>query len=206
MVSLMQRRREMMQTTGASPLPEWDYEWDWSDGIMSNNGWTKTYNGTVYEEVQTSDQRVRTGARRTDNWIKLTRTSLNTSTGVLQVHHVITGSNNWFVELTLGNGTGGIRVRFQFTSSYQGIYLVDSSNIANMTKLTSLAGGTEHTTKLLLNGSYADVYDNNVMLVSNVSISSIVGATDTEYYFEDRSTSTRYHYLHDIKMKLGRTT
>lgn len=194
----------MMQAAGAAPLPEWDYEWSWTDGKLSDT-WTKTYSGTVYEEVQTSDSRLRIGARRTDNWIKFTYSAGNRSSGVLQVHHSITGSSNWYFVVTLGNGTGGIAVRFQLSSSYQGIYLVDSSDIANMTKIANLTGGTEHTTKLVLNGSYADVYDNNVLLASNVSIGSIVGAADTACYFEDRSTATRYHYLHDIKMKLGRT-
>lgn len=199
-----------MQATGATPLPEWDYEWSWEDGTLSSNGWTKTSNGTTAENVQAEQERLRIGASGVGSYLKLDYPNGNRATAVLQVHHSTTGSSGWYFVISLGNGTGGVAVRFQYTTSYKGIYLCNyespfiPADVGGMTKLTALASGSEHITKLVLNGNYADIYDNNVLLISNVSIASILGITSTGFYFEQRGNGYNYSYLKDIKMKLGR--
>ena len=43
-------RRRMMILPGDG-LPEWDYEWDYTMGLLSNNGWEKKVSGTASETL-----------------------------------------------------------------------------------------------------------------------------------------------------------
>lgn len=113
--------------------------------------------------------------------------------------------------MSLSNGTGGITVRFQYSSSYKGIYLCDygspfaSGDVGSMTKLSSsFALSTEYTIKLVLNGTSASIYVNDALLQGSIAISNLYAITDTVFYLQNRSSGNMYTYLEYMKLRLGR--
>ena len=63
MVSLMQRRRAMI---AQSDVDSWDYEWNYTDGLLENNGWTHTISGTATSSMTVGGLKVSLASRAAD--------------------------------------------------------------------------------------------------------------------------------------------
>lgn len=204
------RRRGMMvvPSSGPSPLPEWDYEWDYSDGLPTATGWTKGTSQTTSEAIEDTYLKVTSGGG-SGNYIRYTNSSYLTSKGVLEVKFRGVSSSNTIFTIGISDGTNGLSVQSIYTSSYKGIYLCDASSTANRTKLLSLSSATgTYTVKLVIDNGYGSVYINGTLYADNVDLSTIVSfKTLTQFRFANNSTGsgTVTGRFYSVKVKVGRT-
>ena len=205
MVTLMQRRREMMKMAASPtpPTPEWDVSWDGSDGIVpSEAGFTKEIIGTGSETLLT--QSVNVKATGTSSYVKYIYDTTN-QIGVFEVDCRI-ATNNSIIYIGYSDGTNSIAVRMQYSSNYKGIYLRDATSIGDSTKLKTIALSTRYKIKLILYGSTADVYCDDVALATGVDTSTIHGLPDgTVAEFTRSSSGEGSGNFYTMKLKLGRT-
>ncbi len=207
MVELL-RRREMVQAA-SSPSPSgWDVEWDYSDGLPNANGLFTLSKSASRVTISQRSGDITLDVYTTGTYIRYASTSTPQAPSVFEAKIKTDGSNGTTAQycvISLTNGTGGVAVRFQWTASVKGIYLVNDSDVTKMTKLTDVEMGTEYTVRLVLYSNTADVYIDDVLVCSAVDISTIVGATTTGLYFEARGSSHQYLRLYSMKLKLGHT-
>lgn len=203
------RRREMVQAA-SSPSPSgWDVEWDYSDGLPNANGLFTLSKSASRVSISQRSGDITLDVYTSGTYIRYASTSTPQTPSVFEAKIKPDGSNGsigHYCVISLTNGTGGIAVRFQWTSSVKGFYLVNDSDVTKMTKLTDVSMSTEYTVRLVLySNNTADIYIDDVLVRSAVDISTIVGATTTGLYFEARGSSHQYLRLYSMKLKLGHT-
>jgi len=201
MGNLLMRRRELILPGGAEET--WDYEWvSHDDGYPSDNGWAMSKNGTA--SVALTDYYTRIRASTSGSYLRYTYPQTYTS-GVMEVLAKLGTSGNCNMVFVLGNGTNGIGIRLQYSTNYKGIYLLDDTAIASMTKLQTSSLDTLYTFRFVLNGGFGDVYIDGVKVASSVDITTLVGA-DGETRVQGGASGNALvpTYLREIRMKFGR--
>ena len=190
-------RRALMLPGEVTPR-EWDYEWDASDGLPTANGFTRTTTSTATQTLEDGYVSIYTGKHTT---AQNTYTYGHTySTGVFETT-VRLNSTNEKILISFGNGTYGIGVRMQHNTSYQGVYL----GTAVTTKLATITTATDYTIKLVLKGSTADVYLDDVLISADVDVTSMTECSNVHIQFATTNSSAKYYRLYSIKMKQNRT-
>lgn len=192
MADLLIRRRGME----ISPLQkEWDYEWDYSKGLLdaNGNGFTKTTMGGSVSITGTYLQFAGTSSSYTSyTW------PTNYTTGVIEAE-LYTASNAQ-MRLYFGNGTYGIGIRLQTSSNYKGIYLGNTVT----TKLMTASALTKYKIRLVLKGSTADIYVNDSIQSSDVDITSLTACKNIYVSGLGTGGASQKSRLYSLKMKFGR--
>ena len=201
-MDMMTRRRAMMGAA-AGELPEWDFVWEYTDGLPEDNGFIVTKTGTSTVTLESGSVRL-TAKGGTDSHVTIDYPH-DFPKGVLEADITTGNTTNWYSYFSLSNGVSNIAVRPQYTSSYKKIYLPNADARADMLELMGCNSGTSYKIRVVLNGGYGDVYINDVLRASSVDISTIKKQnTLTGLVFYAGSTGTYYMYLRSIKMKFNR--
>ena len=197
MANLMQRR------TGMIP-PEWDIDWDYTQGLPTNNGW---------ERIDTSSSNASQTLRETDVRIYVKSQSYNFTysnpirvdpVGVFEVDFMFTDNSNGIIYLANGVGPS-FGVRPQYSANYKGIYLVNASGIASMTKVQSLSLNTRYKIRLESDGTYGYLYVNGVLKKSNIDLSTMYTTVNTNRFrISSASTSAGHTNVYSMRLRIGR--
>lgn len=201
-MDMMMRRRAMMKSGGAGPLPKWDIEWSYEDGFPDADGlFTKTTSGTASEHVYTGWTQLT--CKGSSAYIKFTETNIGYGDPSVFECHLHSGqTNNFFFFMALSaDGTNGIAIRLQRSTNYQGIYLVNASTLAACTKLKTFGYDQDHVIRLEINGGYGAIYDNNELLMGNIDTSTILSADATCFQYGAQSNTSVNGYLKYMKIK-----
>lgn len=179
-----------------SSSSEWDYEWDYTKGLLNanDNGFSKiTSGGSVaitnnYLEFKGKSSSYTSYAMSTGY-----------STGVMEAE--LWSYSNAQMQMRFGNGEYGIGIRLQTSTNYKGVYLGTGLD----TKLKNAVASTKYTIRLVLKGEKADVYVNNELVLNNEDVTALTDC-DKIYIAGLASASTNQpSRLYSLKMKFGRT-
>ena len=189
-------RRRGMMVPGESTPREWDYEWLPSMGKPEDNGMTLRTEGTYSNNLYNTYIALTQGG--SSNYIIYNYPNTY-QTGVAEYRVSIQGSNAKFY-LYFGNGTYGIGARFQYSSSYKGIYLGPGTT----TKLITAELETVYKVKLVLKGTTGDVYVDDVLLAEDVDVTAMA-APDLRCAFQATGSNSRTGRVYSIRYKFNRT-
>ena len=174
MLSLLQRRRQMMLQRAAGPTP---VVWSYSDGLPGDNGFVLSTNGTRSETLKSTCVELTASGSSSHTTYELSGNYTQAEASFDAI------ANNAQVLLVLYTGSRWFCVRFQYSNNYKGLYLVNASAIASMTKLATVALNTSYTIKLVISGATGSVYLNGSLLQSNIDLSTIVASGNTRARF-----------------------
>lgn len=199
MSGLLMRRRAMMQTAGTAPVPPaetWDYEWDYSQGLLSANGWKKTISGNGSETLGTNGVRLLSGGSQ--DWCRLEKLDYKAATVVMllecDIPSITDGANN--LRLCVSNGTNGIQI-IQ-SAGYWRLLTADKAQYG--TAIKPFATG-EHTVRLQLDNGVGAVWIDGEMCASNVPTSSILYSARTIIMSQGQQG---YSVIKSVKLKKNR--
>lgn len=191
MGELVTRRRMM---GGKEALPEWDYEWSYTKGLLSNNGFTKGGAGT--ETLKSSYVQIQADG----NGANLTfgTPTMTNGKGVVEIYARVydarTSGGTWNFNFGISDGTHGAYVWANASN-----WLVrDSTNSANCTVLTALDKTAYHRIKLVLDGSTFAFYLDDVLIRDSIPV---VAITSNRFFQSSKGTT----YIRSVKYKINRT-
>ena len=180
----------------------WDYEWDYTKGLLSNNGWSKATSGTASEYMTSNSCALKSP---NSGYIRINNpSSFNKTSGVLEVvfscsGFAPTGGKQNF-RFCFSNGTNGIQV---CAWNNKGLCLMDADSEASITALTSpLSANTDYLLRLILRENVGEVWLDGVCLTNNVNISTILYATNTSLWSQNANNNITH--IKSVKLKLGR--
>ena len=194
MVELL-KRIQMLQ----EPIPEWDYEWDYTKGLLNQNG-----NGFTYVTVGSSGY----ACIIENDYLRFRGSSSNYkrydygsvyNTGVMEAE--IYAQTNGVVLLAFSNGEHSIGAGLRVNSAAMGIYL----GTGTTTKLVSAKAETKYKVRLVLKpGLLGDVYVGGNLVAGDVDVST---NTIDKIRVTGRGSGTGniYSRLYSLKMKFNRT-
>lgn len=195
MDSLLMRRRAMMapQIVGA-----WDYEWNYRDGLLSNNGWTKTISGAASESIDDTGLILRSGASA---YVRLSNSNFIMPVGVLEVVCAIPGYSNlggsYNLRISLSNGINGAQV-YANTGFWR---VMDSTTVDAGTPVAPFSANQEYTIRLELDNESFSVFVNDALTYEG-SASSIVYCTTT--FLMSQNQGGGASIIKSIKIKRNR--
>lgn len=200
MGELLIRRREMIpSSTPASPPLNWNY----TDGLPDDNGFTKIITGTASETLETSHLLVASPNSSSSIKFFAGDSSVNgrdLSYSSLEVKFRNYQANSCFYFVLYKNDNSYIATRVQYSSNYRGIYLCTASGISGMTKLATINVTDEYTIKLEISGGVGSVYLNGTLIGGNISLPTYSGWTGNYVSFLSSSSSVSSNsYLFSIK-------
>ena len=187
-------RREMM----AGGIPEWDYEWDASKGLLENNGWNVSRVSTGNSSYSITNGYLRTYST-SSTYYNFQYPDTYTK-GVLEAEVYMEASQNIIRLNVCGNSTYSFGVRLQYSSNYKGIYLGTTVT----TKLASISYGRKYKVKLVLNESVGQVYMDDVLIADNIDTSVDMDCANAFFSGRGAGNTARYNRLYSLKMKFGR--
>lgn len=169
------RRRAMTKSQKA--VETWDFEWTYTDGLLSDNGWSREISGTGSESIDDTGLILRSDL---NSFVRLSNSNFVMPVGVIEVTCSIPGySDSNFAQnlrVCLSNGVNGVQV-YENTGFWR---LMDSTgNPYTGTSLVPFNSSQEYyTIRLELdNDSFSVFIDED--LIYEGSSSSIVYATKT---------------------------
>lgn len=214
MVSLMQRRREMMQTTPI-PSPYWDYEWDYTMGkLESQTGWSTDKSGTSSSSI------ISDGEKFTANNSSYYQpyivsggdlTSLRRFTDGYGTIEVVcygvwnnsTSGNRYNLRIQAVKDTTNRLVVFPANGKWRLMKVsnANSSNSSN-TVIANASNNTEYTVRIVLRNTVADVYINGTKVAEGVTASAAAGSSNGILY-QNGGGSSYYGVIKSLKIHLG---
>lgn len=199
MDSLLMRRRAMMEYQNGGSSGTWDYEWNYRDGLLSNNGWTKTISGAASESIDDTGLILRSGASA---YVRLSNSNFIMPVGVLEVVCAIPGySNNGGsqnLRISLSNGINGAQV-YENTDFWR---VMDSTLAPNTnTPVAPFSANQEYTIRLELNNESFSVFVNDALTYEGSS-SSIAYCTTTSLTSQNQGGGASI--IKSIKIKRNR--
>ena len=203
MGDILTRRRELILASGSQP--EWDIDWDYTMGLPTANGWTRTDSSGSNASQTLRDNDVRIYVKNS-SYNLIYSAGTNNSVGAIEVDFAHT--NNYGVLLLFfGDGeSSALGIRAQYNANYKGIYLFDSSGVATMTKIQSISQNTYYKVRLVTDGTYGYVYVNDSLKANQVDLSTI---STSNYQTRCTITSTgssnaNYTTIKSLRAKFGR--
>lgn len=192
-------RRAMM--SGGIVLPEWDYEWDYTKGLLSENG-----NGWNVERVSTGNSSVSINSNGYLRFYGTSSTFYNYQypdmyTKCVCEYEVYMEANQNVIRLNAcGNGTYSLGVRMQYSTNYKGIYLGTTAT----TKLATISYNRKYKVKLVVNGPVGQVYLDDVLIADNIDLTTVPNCDHAFISCRGAGGTARYNRLYSVKMKFGR--
>lgn len=176
-------RRRMMILPGDG-LPEWDYEWDYTMGLLSNNGWEKKVSGTASETLTSTGDSLKSSG---NGYVYVHKEDFDVPIGVIEVTFYVTGFAGLAptnTRICFSNGAKGIQI-----CSPGGQLRLFDSNIPNKGTIlgAKLAGNIDYTLRLVLNGQVGEVWLDGVRLISDVDISTIYYSAKTAIWSQEQN-------------------
>ena len=191
------RRRGMVE---GEPIPEWDYEWDYTKGLPQNNGWNVSTSGSTSETLAST--RLETGAANSA-YRYYSPSGASVSKGVMEVvfntAQPFNGNYQQMCQFRIGNSTYCL---FMVVTGNKCLRFWNNSSVANATPVyTALQDRTYYKVRIVLNESVGEIYVNDTKVAT-------VDTTTTTYKGGTRwgvqSTGNAKAYWQSVKVKLGR--
>ena len=178
-------------------VPDWDYEWDYTKGLLdaNGNGFEKLTSGGSVSITGTYLQFAGSSSSYTSYAMPTGYT-----TGVMEAELYTT--SNAQMRLYFGNGEYGIGIRLQTSSNYKGIYLGNTLT----TKLVTAAASTKYTIRIVLKGTTGDVYVNGNLVSEDTDVTSLTACSKISVFGLGTGSASQKSRLYSIKMKFGRIT
>lgn len=195
---MLMRRRMLMQAASAEPS-QWDYEWRYTDGLLSSNGWAKTVSGTASETMDSN------GLRLTSNsgYVRLSNDAYNMTIGEMEVTLVVpqysTNSTYQNNRICLSNGTNGLTI-FPNTGKWRN--LNTNGSPANGTALADFAVNTEYVIRIRLNNGYASAWINGTQVLTGFDLRHSFYSTNTAVWSQNQGGG--YGIFKSIKLLVNR--
>lgn len=199
MSGLLTRRRAMMQSAGAPPQPveTWDYEWDYSQGLLSANGWEKTVSGSASETLAANGVKLSSAG---SSYCRVEKTDYKAAQVVMLVEcdipAIAATATSVNLRISVSNGTNGIQI-CENNGRWQ---LYDADYAADRTPIKTFATGT-HTVRLQLDNGVGAVWIDGELCASNVASSSILYSGRTLIMSQNQSG---YSVIKSVKLKKNR--
>ena len=202
-MDMMTRRRAMMGAV-SGPLPEWDYVWEYTDGLPDDNGWNKTATGDGGASLITAGLKI-TGTSSARLYY-LNADRFNVDTGVLEVVAKIVGTQSGQLIVSLGNGNGdAVQIRGQYSTGNKGIWACTAGSISGMTKLVSISSNTLYTIRLEKEPTTSRIYINGTLRYTGTAANKYGGdALNTSFGWWYANGTGNYPVFESVKLKLGR--
>ena len=179
---------------------DWDYEWDYSMGLLENNGWAKTVSGSAASSMIDSGQKLTSAYGA---YVRLAAPSqyLTMNSGIIEVRAVCsyqigstdaTGGGCQNLRIGLSNGTNGIATVVNGSTrsgaTQIGLKLMNASsgNPSAATHVAPWVSGEEHTIRLVLNNGVADVFVDGALKMDNIGSSTIYYTTMTAVWSQSQ--------------------
>ena len=203
----MMRRRMMLQSGGAEKA--WDYEWDYSMGLLEDNGWTKTTSGTATSSMSENGQKLTSAM---NSYVRFENPHFSTmDVGVLEVRlsaKYLDGSGTQNFRISLSNGSNGVQVYANRAtvsgSTGRGLKLLDNAIIHKGTLLAPFESGSEHTIRVELNHTTGAVYMDGTLLNANVNVSSMLYCSATRIWSQNQVGNDSETIIKSVKIRKGR--
>ena len=198
MDSLLMRRRTMMESQIGGSSGTWDFEWNYRDGLLSDNGWTKTISGTASESIDDTGLILRSSI---GSYVRLSNSNFIMPVGVLEVvcaipeYSAINGNQN--LRISLSNGTNGAQV-YVNTDFWR---VMDSTAAGSGTPVAPFSANQEYTIRLELDNESFYVFVNDALTYEGSS-SSIVYCTRTSLWSQNQGGGASI--IKSIKIKRNR--
>ena len=202
-MDMLTRRRAMM---AGIALPEWDVEWNGTDGVLpAAKGFTTTINGSPTVTLLTTSVQLK--VKNSTQNVRYDYSS-NATIGVFEIDCAIWATQCYANISWPAANNVYFGVRMQHSTNYKGIYLADNSDFASRTKLMSISTDTRYVIKFVVRESDGDIYVNDVIKAQNVPLSSFpMTTTNRGIYVQGASSSTTGTMnVYSMKMKFGRTS
>lgn len=196
------RRRGLILPSGGTPS-EWDYEWDYTQGLPSSP-WVSSSSGTYSTPtLETNGVRIQTGSGGSFNY---TLPASTTQLGVVEAEVWIPsqskGTKNR-AQVRFGDATYcAYIVFFKSGKPSNAIKPWNVSSVGNATTMAYYTDDTPQTLRIELNGSTANIYLDGSLIKQNLSTSTMQnkgGLLVGQYNGENIP-----FYLRSIKVKFGR--
>ena len=183
-------------------MPTWDYEWDYTKGLLNTDGWTRTQNGTGATTSAIDSGGYMREVSNNNNYNIFTW-PITYSKCVAEFDVRYDNNQNVILLHAPGNGTYNLGVRIQFTTSYKGIYLgstVDTLIYPFDTYPTRVK------VKMVINENIGQIYVDDVLILNNIDTTDSALADCTSAYISLRGggSASRTNRIYGIKMKFGR--
>lgn len=193
----------MLQSGGAEET--WDYEWDYSMGLLEDNGWTKTISGTATSSMSENGQKLTSAF---NSYVRLDNPNFSTmDVGVLEVRlsaKYSTGSVYQNFRISLSNGSNGVQVYANAGSTGIGLKLLDNAAPAKGTLLAPFESGSEHTIRVELNHTTGAVYMDGTLLNANVDVSTMLYCVATRIWSQNQAGNDSKTIIKSVKIRKGR--
>ena len=185
----------LYQRVNANGTPKdntWDYEWSYTDGLLSSNGWT-TYNGGGTETLLSDGVKLQSGS--VGRYIYMRKTDYECSDMLMEVQMYFTGTRNKYQNnrISVSDTTRGICIYPE-----QGYWhLYTSSTIASGVTIAPAVANQIYTIRLMLVGvnGYAWIDDK---LVGTYNSHAMQGNTLTSVWSQSQDG---YGIFKSIKLK-----
>ena len=178
----------------------WDYEWNPSMGLLSENGFTIVSSGEATETMGTDGVILYSPSQ---GYISLRNPErFNKSVGVIEC--VVKLTRNTILSqncrLCFANGTYGIQVSVGAKNS---ICLADSESYNNYTVIAPFQNVTDYKITLVLDNNVASVYINDQLIRSNIAVSDTLFpySSNTAIWSQNQNGET---IIESVRLKLGR--
>lgn len=191
-------REELRRRALDAELPEWDYEWDASKGLLTanDNGWTQTIVGAGgYAPVIVDDYLQLRGSSVNYKYFDYKNTY---STGVMETE-INAYSSNARIQVSFSTGSHSITINLR-TYGTRGIYL----GTGTTTMLQSASNARKYKVRLVLKpGLLGDVYIDDVLRGEDVDVSSD-SIPNIRILHSSSGSGNQYVRIYSVKMKFNR--
>lgn len=181
----------------------WDYEWNYTDGLLSENGWETLKVGTASESMR-SDGVLLTSSEKNNNYIRLSREDFNVTSGILEVVFTplaISESNN--NRIAISNGTNGICLFPTYDSKTKKSYwcFLDGT-AATSTRLWSFAGiNHEYPVRIELLDGVGNIRIGNTWIARGLRSSDCLYTAVTAVWSQSQGGSGLYKSIKFKRLK-----
>ena len=165
----------------------WDYEWDYTDGLLTDNGWSQGNWNTGGVATMTEDGLELTSANSSN--ISFRKLDYLVSSGIMEV--TLSGTYNTSTayintNVCLSNGTTG--VNFITPKGNGGVR--NNSTVGSCTTFGAVPTGTDYTVRLALDGNSGNIAIDNIVKwrTNNVSGTSLTYAATTRVCSESQQS------------------
>ena len=186
----------------ASTPSQWDYEWRYTDGLLSSNGWTKTVNRTASETMDSNGLKLTSDA---NSYIRLKNDDYNMVIGEMEVALVVpqssTDKTSQNIRICLSNGTNGLTL-LPNTGKWRILDVGGNVSVQNGTALADFAVNTEYVIRIRLNNGYASAWINGTQVLTGFDLGRSFYSTNTAVWSQNQGGG--YGIFKSIKLLVNR--
>lgn len=213
MVSLMQRRREMMAQADA-PASYWDYEWDYTMGKLEEQpGLSVDKSGTGSSSLISDGEKITTNSSAyfqpyfTSSGIHSNLRTMPDGYGTIEVvcygvwNNSTSGTRNNLRVTASQSSTNRITI-FVFNGKWRLLKHSTTTHASNVA-IADAANNTEYTIRIVMKGSAHDIYINGDKVQSDIVGTGFAAGGSNSIMHQNGGGSSYYAVIKSLKIHLG---